>query len=147
MSAIAGGLGGIVVSPDANLSSGFLLSFGANAISSTTADRYLYPCYVDALAPLNPIQWKAPFALRIDNLYVLHNIPGGNGEQVVYTLRKNNSVQSLTVSLASTGSFASDLAHSVIVAQGDLIDVIVTKALSIGSTPNDIMATLRGIPL
>jgi len=47
------------------------------------------------------------------------------------------------VSLAANAADASDLVNSVVVAAGDLIDIEVTKASSIGGGLRDIMATLE----
>jgi len=49
--------------------------------------------------------------------------------------------EGVTVSLASNAADGSDLVNSVAVAQGDLVDVIVTKAASTGAGPTDIVAS------
>jgi hypothetical protein len=77
---------------------------------------------------------------------VRHNTTAGNGNAIVYTLRKNGSAQALTVSLASTGADGSDTSNSVTVAAGDLVDIEVTKASSIATSPSDIMVSVQYAP-
>jgi len=121
------------------------LHWGSNAISSTTSTRYLQPGYDSALAPLTAIQYRAPAACKLRNMRVRHNTPAGNGLAVVYTLRINGVASALTVSMASTATDGSNLVNTVAVAAGDLIDIEVTKAASIGATPNDIVCAVEVI--
>lgn len=87
------------------------------------------------------------FACTIDRLYVRQVCPGGtNGNAVVYTVRKNGVDTALSVSLATTPSTAvvgSDTTDVVTAAAGDVIDVQVTKAASLGVATNEISATFR----
>jgi hypothetical protein len=77
------------------------------------------------------------------NLFVRHNDPAGSGDPIVYTLRKNGVASALSVSLASTGTQANDITHSVTVAQGDLLDIQVTKANPCLFSPNRVVASLQ----
>ena len=101
------------------------------------------PGYDSALASLTAIQYRIPAACTLKNLRVRHNIPAGNGSSIVYTVRKNSVATALTASLASTASDASDLVNTVAFAAGDLLDIEVTKAASVGTTPNDILAIVE----
>jgi hypothetical protein len=114
---------------------------GASGIFSTTVTRYLWPGFAEATAPNSQVRQAVPAAGVLRNLYVHANDPGGNGNDVVYTVRVNGVASSLAVTLASTGSTGSDVANSVAVAKGDLVDIEVTKAAAIGSSPNDVVAT------
>lgn len=118
-----------------------LVCWGNNGVAATTVTRYLEPWFDDANAPTNRIQWVAPRDGTIAGLNVIHNSPAGNGGNIVYTLEVNAGATLLAVTLASTGSTAVNDAEAVAVLKGDLISLEVTKAISIGASPNDIVAT------
>lgn len=118
-----------------------LLSWGNNSIAATTTDKFLDPWYDDAAAPSTRVQWLAPRAGTLANLAILHNVPAGNGEDIVYTLEVNAALTALTATLASTGSEEFDDVNTVAVAKGARLSLIATKALAIGSSPSDIIAT------
>lgn len=123
---------------------GGLLLFGANSVSATTADRFLYPSYDDSLAMTSAILLPVPRAGTIRNLFVSQTSGAGNGEDIVYEVRVNGAPTGITVTLASTlAGTVSDLVNAVVVAQGDRVDLIVTKALSVGTGPSDITATME----
>lgn len=133
---------GAVVVP----ASGALLTFGNNSILATTADRLLSPWYSDTQADTTDATRPtivAPYDATVDRLYVDHGNPAGNGEDIVYTFRVNEAGSVLTATLASTGTQASDLVNTVDVDQGDELDFEATKALSIGSSPSNIVASMR----
>ena len=120
-------------------------AFGASGVATTTTTRYLWPWHEDSTAPTSAIQFRVPRACTLRNFRVRHNTGAGNGNNVVYTVRKNGVATSLVATLASTANDGSDLTNSVAFAAGDLIDIEVTKATSIGTTPSDITATLEAI--
>ena len=120
-----------------------VLSWGNNSVSATTATRYLTPWYDDGLAQTTAIQFRVPRAGTLQNLRVRHNSPGGNGNDIVYTVRVEGVASALTVTLASDAADGSDLANTVAVAAGDRIDIEVTKAAGVGSSPGDVVATLE----
>ena len=130
---------GIVADADATEN----LIFGAGTIGSSTTSRYLFPCYSDSLAQTSAVQFRASRAGTLQNLRVRHNITAGNGNNVVYTIRKNGAPTALTATLASTANDASDLVNTVGVAAGDLLDIVITKAAAIGASPRDVIATLE----
>lgn len=119
------------------------LHWGSNSVSATTTTRYMPPGYDSALASLTPLQYRAPAACMLRNLHVRHNVPSGNGLPIVYTIRVNGVATLLSASLASTGTDASDLVDTIAVAAGDLIDLQVTKAASVGTSPTDVIAILE----
>jgi hypothetical protein len=120
-----------------------LLIFGNNGIFNTTATRYLYAGASDSLAPTTIINMVMPFAATIKNMHVYHNTPAGNGSNIVYTLVKNGTPASLTVTIPSTTQTASDTSNSVSVVAGDRLAVQVTKAVTIGVSPSDIIVTME----
>jgi hypothetical protein len=77
------------------------------------------------------------------NMRVRQQIPAGNGNAIVYTLRVNGVASALAVSILSTAQDGSDLVDTVAVVAGDEIDIQVTKALAIGTSPNDIEVTME----
>lgn len=123
------------------------MAFGDNSVTATTTTRYLNPWYEDATAETNGVTNARIIAWRagtLRDLFVKHGNPNGNNNAIVYTVRVNGIATALTVSLGSnTAGPASDLANSVAVVQGDEIDIEVTKALSIGSSPNNITAQME----
>jgi hypothetical protein len=74
---------------------------------------------------------------------VRQNTGAGNGNAIVYTVRKNGVATALTCSLASTANDSNDVAHTVAFAQGDLIDIMITKALSVGTSPSNVVASVE----
>ena len=119
------------------------LMWGADSVSPTTTTRYLFPGYSDGLAQVTPVQIRVSRSGTIRNLRARHNVTAGNGNSIVYTVRKNGVATVLTASLASTGSDASDLVNSFTVAANDLLDVSVTKALNTATSPQDISVTVE----
>jgi copper chaperone CopZ len=117
--------------------------FGAGSVGSSTTTRYLFPCYSDSIAQTTPVQFRAARAGTLQNLRVRHNTAGGNGNAIVYTIRINGVGSSLTVSMLSTASDGSDLVNTAAVSAGDLIDVIVTKASTVGGGVKDVIASVE----
>jgi hypothetical protein len=124
---------------------GAILVWGNNSVSPTTSTRYLTSGYDDVLAPViaGIVQFRLARAGTIRNLRVRHNVTAGNGNLISYTVRINNVVTLLSVSMASTAADGSDLVNSVVVAAGDLIDIEVTKGLDIVTSPTFIAADLE----
>jgi len=120
-----------------------ILSWGASGVSGTTTTRYLFPYYNDALAGTSAIQIEVPKGTRLRNLRVRHNTTAGNGNNIVYTLRKNGVATALTVTIPSTTTAAQDTTNSVTVVAGDRLDIEVTKAASISASPSGITVTLE----
>jgi len=120
-----------------------ILSWGASGVSGTTTTRYLFPNYQDSLAGTAAIQIEVPKGTRLRNLRIRHNTTAGNGNNIVYTLRVNGVASALTVTIPSTTTAAQDTTHSVTVAAGDRLDIGVTKAASIGTSPSGVTVTLE----
>jgi hypothetical protein len=121
------------------------LFWGNDNVTGTTSTRYLMPGYEDTIAPLvaGIVQFRVPRAGTLRNLRVRHNGTAGNGNAIVYTIRINNAGTLLLVSMASTAADGSNLANTVVVAGGELIDLEVTKALSVGTSPGRIEAIVE----
>lgn len=127
--------------PTTNIVAAFL--FGANTLASSTTTRYLWPGYQDSQALTTPVQFRMPFACTLTQFRVRHNTAAGNGNNVVYTVRQNGTATALVVTMASTASDGSDLTDSAAFAAGDLVDIQVTKASGIGTSPSYIIASLE----
>jgi len=124
---------------------GSILVWGANSIASTVDSRRLPPGFYDGLATTaSPRGFLASRAGTMQNLQARHNTANGNGQPVVYTLWKNGVATALAVSLA-TGAIggAEDVTDTVVVARGDLIEIVASKAASIASGVLDSMVSVE----
>lgn len=119
------------------------LIWGDNSVATSTTTRYLTPGYDDGIAETSPTQILAPRSGTLRNMRVLHNGTSGNGNPIVYTLRINGVASALSVSLASTAAVGSDLVSTVAVLAGDRIDVEITKAASVGSSPSNVTLSIE----
>jgi hypothetical protein len=120
-----------------------VLHWGNGGITTTTTTRFLTPGFAPSNAQTTAIQFRVPFSGTIRNLRVHFNAAGTGANLIVFTVRVNGVASALSVSMAANATDGSDLANIVTVAAGDLVDVRVTKAVAIGGTPGDIMATLE----
>lgn len=120
-----------------------MLAWGNSGVSGTTTTRYLTPFVDDTLAKTSATQFRVIRAGVLQKLRVRHNIPAGNGNNIIYTVRVAGVATALAVTMASTATDGSDLVNLVAVNDGDLLDIEVTKAVSIGTSPSDIVAVLE----
>lgn len=116
-------------------------NWGNGSISGTTTTRYLTPEFDYDLAPTSLIQIQTARAGTLQNFRIHVGAVGGNANNVVYTLRKNGVATALVVTMAANATSGSDLTHTVSVVAGDLLDIEITKASSIASSPTDVFAT------
>jgi hypothetical protein len=119
-----------------------VLLWGASSVAALTADRYLLPGSGAAPASATLIQVTMPASGILHDMRVLHNSPAGNGQNLVYTLRVNGVASGLAVTLASTSSAGSDLTNRISVQAGDVVDVKVTRSVSIGASPVNIVVSV-----
>lgn len=119
-----------------------MLVFGSNSVAASVDTRVLVPGYSRSTAAVlggeagggSEGAYRVTRAGTIRNLRVRHNANNGNGNPVVYTLYRNGAPTLLTASLATAAlGDASDLVNAVAVAAGDLIQMIASKALALGS--------------
>lgn len=118
------------------------LFWGNSSVGTTTATRYMVPGFDQSLAHTTLVSIPVTYGGTIKSLYVRHNVPAGNGNAIVYTVLKNGVATALTVSLASTGTTASDLVNSFTVVAGDTLAIEVTKAAGIVTSPTDVFVTV-----
>jgi hypothetical protein len=126
-----------------------VLGFGAGEIGSGIGFDYLWPWFDQDTQNQGgeagvPIEMPVPRAGTIRNLTVQHNNPNGNGAPVVYTLHVNGAPTVVALSVASdlSGPFT-DLVNSAVVALGDSISLIASRAGSISEGDLEIVATMR----
>ena len=124
-----------------------IIGFSDNSVAPQADTRFIdeWNGGNSAVAPtteLAPI--VAPRAGTLRNLFVRHSAAAGNGNAVVYTVRKNGVDTLLTCSLPTNAiGQASDTLHTVLVAQGDRITLKATKAAAIGSGNVLVSATME----
>jgi hypothetical protein len=125
-------------------SAGAPITWGAGDIAKTTTTRYLFPGYDDDLAQTDIIQWRVPRNGTVRNLRVRCNAVGAAATNLTYTLRVNGVGTALAVTMAASSADGSNLANSVVVSAGDLVDIEVTKAaVLVGAKPYDIVASVE----
>jgi hypothetical protein len=120
---------------------GTVLGWGAGLLGATITPRYLYPWYNDQLAEVGELGLLAPRPGVLKNFRVVHTIPDGNGNLITYTVRVGGVNSPLAVAFASTDAFGFDLTNAISVSAGDRVSVLVTKVLSVGASPRNIVAT------
>jgi hypothetical protein len=120
-----------------------VVQWGNDSSGNNTTTRYLDPGYEARVAPLAPLQIRAPRGGTIRNLHVRHNSTGGTGATITYTVRVNGAASGVAVALASTTANGADLVSTVAVAQGDLIDIEVTKVAAAGGGNREPTATVE----
>ncbi len=122
-----------------------VLTFGAEEIGATTTTKYLYPNFSKEIASTSRRAWPCPREGFLTNLHIYHEIPAGNDNSIVYTVRVNAVSSALAVTLGSNTSQGANVlvTNFVPVSQGDLIDIQVTKAADVGVTPTTVIATME----
>lgn len=140
---VDGGANGPVTISAPGTGSTGLFQWGNSSVANSTATRYLDPGFENRIAPLAPIQLRAPRAGTVRNLYIEHNNPGGSGATITYTVRVNGAPSILTIGVASTSIGGADTVNSVVVAAGDRIDIEVTKGAVAGAGDRQPEATVE----
>lgn len=122
-----------------------ILGFGNGNIGAAADTRHLDPWFGgrNEVADTGLLEMPAPRAGTVQSLFVRHNAPVGNGNNVVYTLLVNGVATGVTVTLASNAAQASDLANSIAVAQGDRLALRASKAAAIGNANLEVVATME----
>lgn len=123
-------------------SGGAQVVFGADQVSSTTSTRYLFPGYAPAIAQTSPVGVRVSRPGTMKNMYI-SQIGDGNGTNLTYTLRVNGAPTLLAVTLASTDSTGSDTTNQIAVSAADVIDIEVTKAGGLGSSPDEVTCSIE----
>ena len=117
------------------------LLFGAEAVATNATLRYLYPGYNPAIAQTNAIPVPMTRSGTLRGMYI-NQIGDGNGTNLTYTVRVNGVATAMAITMASTDNAASNIADSVAVNVGDLVDIEVSKAGGLGSSPDEIICSI-----
>lgn len=120
-----------------------LLQFGVSGLANNTTTRYMVPGFFDGNAPTTRISLPVTRAGTLRNLYVRHNTVGAGAQIITYTVLVNGSATSIAASMAPTGTQASNVVNSASVVAGDVVDIQVTKSATLGSSPNNVIASLE----
>ena len=118
------------------------LFFGADNIQASTANRFMPMGYDDFAPPDTDLDYLMTIAGNASNLRVRIGVADGNGEPVVYTVQKNGNDTSLSVSIDSNVDSGENLVDSVDYDVGDRMSLKISKAADIGSSMDEITASL-----
>lgn len=93
------------------------------------------------------VQNKAPAAFSIANLQLSLSASLGTGTTLAVTLRDGGASEALTCTTASGGTTCTDTTHTFSVAQGDLLDFVITATGTVtAATPEIILSYTIGVP-
>lgn len=122
-----------------------LLIYGFENIAAAADTRFLGTGSNDGTAPTtSDYAFRMPRSGTLRNFRVRHNSAIGNGNSVVYDIRIDTAPQGLGLTLASGAiGDASDLATTIAVSAGELIEVTAVKALSLGAGGLDVMFAME----
>lgn len=106
--------------------------FGNLTVSGTVGTRQLSPGYSDTPASTPIVEILAPFDYIIDQLHVIQNASGGNGQSSQYTLFVNGAPTPVTLPMPSNASTSFTLLPSVSGVRGDRLRFEQTVAVDLG---------------
>lgn len=131
----------IVTAGQINEFVGAPIVFSAGSLADLSGVNYLTPGG-DGAAPGVAVKIDAPRSGKIKKLRVRHTLGAGNGNNIVYTVRKNGVPTGITVSVSSSSTVVVTGLGDETFADGDTIDVQADASSGIGSSPSYIVATL-----
>jgi hypothetical protein len=116
---------------------GSILTWGNSSIAAAADTRFLRPGFDSVTAGTVGVGFQSPRGGTFKNMFVRTNAAPGaaNANVVSYRLRINGVDSSLVVTRAANAGIgnSSNLVNSVVVAQGDLVQLVAVKAIAIGS--------------
>ena len=123
-----------------------VLMFSANSVAATTAMRFLFPWYENALAPTTRMGFKLTRAGTLGKARLMQT-GSGNGNTIVFTVdltrRGVTTPTAIVLRAASTATEAENLSSTASALAGDTISIRVTKETGIGASPGDVSLTLE----
>lgn len=99
---------------------------GSNLTNSATRYISLHSAANAGAASTTYGQTQAPHACTIDRLYISLGAAPGADTSYTFTLQKNGSATDVTVTISDTATTGNDTAHTIDVAEGDLLVMVVT---------------------
>ena len=112
--------------------------WGAGNVATTAVTRFLQPGYQTGVAPTTGVRIPIRRAGTIRNLTMQNRVVGVGAAIITFTLLKNGVATALTFGVAATAASGSDAVNTVAVVAGDFIELRVTKAAVITTSPTDI---------
>ena len=112
--------------------------WGAGNVATTAVTRFLQPGYQTGVAPTTGVRIPIRRAGTIRNLTMQNRVVGVGAAIITFTLLKNGAATALTFGVAATAASGSDAVNTVAVVAGDFIELRVTKAAAITTSPTDI---------
>jgi hypothetical protein len=105
-----------------------------------TGTTYLYPGFSPSAAAANPISWEAAKAFTIKKIRYAARVGGTGAGTLTYDVRKGaTSLATITVSPADT---TGNNTANISVAEGDPLNVEVTKSGEFLTSPTDVCLTI-----
>jgi len=115
-----------------------VLFWGAGTLALTAVTRFLRPGYQSGLAPTTSVRMPITRAGTLQRLFVRCRVAGAGVNNITYTVLLNGVATTLAVSMLPTAVSASNIANTVAVVAGDFVELQVTKAGVIVTTPTDV---------
>jgi hypothetical protein len=112
--------------------------WGAGNVATTAVTRFLQPGYQTGVAPTTGVRIPIRRSGTLRNLTMQNRVVGVGAALITFTLLKNGVATALAISVAATAASGSDVADTVAVVAGDFIELRVTKAAVITTSPTDI---------
>lgn len=112
--------------------------WGAGNVATTVVTRFLQPGYQSGVAPTTGVRIPIRRSGTIRNLSMRNRLVGVGAALMTFTVLLNGVATALTFSTAPTAASGFDSVNTVPVVAGDFIELRVTKAAAITTSPVDI---------
>ena len=122
------------------------MTLGASFITETTAPRFLLPAgdFTDGLAPTIAVGYRVQASASLTRFQLRIVAGAGNGLDIVYTVNLNGVPTAYTITQPSTASGDFEIVGPPLaLVDGDMLDVVCTKAADVAAGPVGIQAFLR----
>jgi len=118
---------------------GGLLLWGNSGWGTGTNTKYADPFWVTSAAGTTPIQIRVPRSGTLRHLMVLARVSGAGS--FTARVRVNDVATALTITVGSGVTQAENLTDSIVVSQGDRIDLEVVR--TVAGSPTDITISVE----
>lgn len=100
---------------------------GGASFGNLMDGRYLVPCgYPSPSVGEIGATIVMPFSATLKNFYVTLDVAPGAGNSWTLTIRKNQASTALTITISGSDDTGNDTTHTVSVAAGDKISILIT---------------------